>query len=121
LQQLKSLKKPLIQQLQQFVFLFNFFAWILFLSSINEIPFSKNQIHPFEDETLLTKFSHKFDASLFVFGSNSKKHPNRFLTIFTLTNVLLYLAWYLDECSTINFSIWLNYMSKNLYQPPSSA
>jgi protein tyrosine phosphatase len=26
LQQLKSLKKPLIQQLQQFVFLFNFFA-----------------------------------------------------------------------------------------------
>lgn len=35
-----------------------------------------NPIHPFEDDTSLEKFSMKFDASLFLFGSNSKKHPN---------------------------------------------
>ncbi|KAF8365819.1 hypothetical protein PRIPAC_83648 [Pristionchus pacificus] len=36
----------------------------------------KNPIHPFEDETPLTKFAAKFDTSLFLFGSNSKKRPN---------------------------------------------
>uniref|UniRef100_A0AC35TTS3 Ribosome production factor 2 homolog n=1 Tax=Rhabditophanes sp. KR3021 TaxID=114890 RepID=A0AC35TTS3_9BILA len=35
-----------------------------------------NPFHPFEDETGLTQFSTKFDASLFVFGLNSKKRPN---------------------------------------------
>uniref|UniRef100_A0A0N4ZNJ3 Ribosome production factor 2 homolog n=1 Tax=Parastrongyloides trichosuri TaxID=131310 RepID=A0A0N4ZNJ3_PARTI len=35
-----------------------------------------NPFHPFEDETGLTEFSQKFDASLFVFGSRTKKRPN---------------------------------------------
>lgn len=30
----------------------------------------------FEDEVPLEQFSTKYDASLFVFGSNSKKHPD---------------------------------------------
>ena len=36
----------------------------------------KNPIHPFEDDTMLCKFSHKFDHSLFVFGCSTKKRPN---------------------------------------------
>ncbi|VDN59316.1 unnamed protein product [Dracunculus medinensis] len=47
------LKKPLVQQLKK-----------------------KNPYHPFEDDTSIEKFSMKFDSSLFLFGSNSKKHPN---------------------------------------------
>uniref|UniRef100_A0A1I7XHC5 Ribosome production factor 2 homolog n=1 Tax=Heterorhabditis bacteriophora TaxID=37862 RepID=A0A1I7XHC5_HETBA len=47
------MKKPLVQHLKR-----------------------RNPIHPFEDETPLEKFSNKFDTSLFLFGSNSKKHPN---------------------------------------------
>jgi|UniRef100_A0AC35FN57 ribosome production factor 2 len=35
-----------------------------------------NAMHLFEDETLLEKFSAKFDASLFAFGSHQKKRPN---------------------------------------------
>uniref|UniRef100_A0A914ICF4 Ribosome production factor 2 homolog n=1 Tax=Globodera rostochiensis TaxID=31243 RepID=A0A914ICF4_GLORO len=34
-----------------------------------------NDIHPFEDDSLLCRFSYKFDASLFVFGSSTKKRP----------------------------------------------
>ncbi|KAF7633438.1 Brix domain-containing protein [Meloidogyne graminicola] len=36
----------------------------------------KREIHPFEDDTLLCNFSKKFDSSLFVVGSSSKKRPN---------------------------------------------
>ncbi|KAK9467230.1 Brix domain-containing protein [Lipomyces arxii] len=36
----------------------------------------KNQIHPFEDASSLEFFSQKNDASLIIFGSNSKKRPN---------------------------------------------
>lgn len=36
----------------------------------------KNILRPFEDETPLEFFSQKSDASLFVFGSHSKKRPN---------------------------------------------
>ncbi|KAL3080328.1 hypothetical protein niasHS_012433 [Heterodera schachtii] len=38
-----------------------------------------NDSHPFEDDSLLCRFSHKFDASLFVFGSSTKKRPNSLL------------------------------------------
>lgn len=31
---------------------------------------------PFEDKSELEKFCQKADASLFLFGSNSKKRPN---------------------------------------------
>jgi len=33
----------------------------------------KNPFHPFVDDTPLEKFSQKYDASLFVFGSHQKK------------------------------------------------
>lgn len=36
----------------------------------------KNEIHPFEDASSLEFFSEKNDASLFVFGSTSKKRPH---------------------------------------------
>ncbi|CAK5083917.1 unnamed protein product [Meloidogyne enterolobii] len=36
----------------------------------------KREIHPFDDDSLLCNFSKKFDSSLFVFGSSSKKRPN---------------------------------------------
>ena len=36
----------------------------------------KNDVHPFEDATSLEFFSEKNDASLFVFGSTSKKRPH---------------------------------------------
>jgi len=36
----------------------------------------RNPLHPFEDDTKLEHFSTKFDASLFLFGANSKKHPD---------------------------------------------
>lgn len=36
----------------------------------------KNILRPFEDETPLEFFSQKSDASLFMFGSHSKKRPN---------------------------------------------
>lgn len=48
-----ALKKPLAQQLKR-----------------------RNPFHLFEDEVPVETFSMKFDASLFLFGSNSKKHPN---------------------------------------------
>uniref|UniRef100_A0A0N5ARI4 Ribosome production factor 2 homolog n=1 Tax=Syphacia muris TaxID=451379 RepID=A0A0N5ARI4_9BILA len=48
-----ALKKPLAQQLKR-----------------------KNPFHLFDDDTPLEKFSTKYDSSLFLFGSNSKKHPN---------------------------------------------
>jgi len=35
----------------------------------------KNPFHPMDDEMSLEKFSSKYDASLFAFGSNSKKRP----------------------------------------------
>jgi len=35
-----------------------------------------NAIYPFEDETPLERFGTKYDASLFAFGSHSKKRPN---------------------------------------------
>ncbi|CEF65779.1 Ribosome production factor 2 homolog [Strongyloides ratti] len=35
-----------------------------------------NAFHPFENETGLTEFSQKFDTSLFVFGSSTKKRPS---------------------------------------------
>jgi ribosome production factor 2 len=35
----------------------------------------RNPIHPFEDETPLERFGTKYDASLFAFGSHSKKRP----------------------------------------------
>jgi len=53
LHELSSLKKPLVHQLK-----------------------FKNPIRPFEDDIGLEKFSHKFDSSLFLFGSKTKKHPN---------------------------------------------
>jgi ribosome production factor 2 len=40
------------------------------------MKFRKNPIHPFEDDTMLCKFSYKFDHSLFVFGCSTKKRPN---------------------------------------------
>ncbi|CAI4226516.1 unnamed protein product [Auanema sp. JU1783] len=36
----------------------------------------RNPYHPFEDETPIERLAEKSDSSLFVFGSNSKKHPN---------------------------------------------
>ncbi|CAJ0930078.1 unnamed protein product, partial [Mesorhabditis belari] len=36
----------------------------------------RNPFHPFEDETPFERFSTKLDASLFVFGAHSKKHPD---------------------------------------------
>jgi len=36
----------------------------------------KNPFHLFDDDTGLEKFTEKFDASLFLFGSNSKKRPD---------------------------------------------
>uniref|UniRef100_A0A183E2E1 Ribosome production factor 2 homolog n=1 Tax=Gongylonema pulchrum TaxID=637853 RepID=A0A183E2E1_9BILA len=35
-----------------------------------------NPIHPFENDVDLEKFAMKYDASLFLVGFNSKKHPN---------------------------------------------
>uniref|UniRef100_A0A8R1XNX8 Ribosome production factor 2 homolog n=1 Tax=Onchocerca volvulus TaxID=6282 RepID=A0A8R1XNX8_ONCVO len=35
-----------------------------------------NPVHPFENDVELESFAVKFDTSLFLFGSNSKKHPN---------------------------------------------
>uniref|UniRef100_A0A0K0ECA4 Ribosome production factor 2 homolog n=1 Tax=Strongyloides stercoralis TaxID=6248 RepID=A0A0K0ECA4_STRER len=35
-----------------------------------------NAFYPFENETGLTEFSQKFDTSLFVFGSSTKKRPS---------------------------------------------
>ncbi|CAD6184546.1 unnamed protein product [Caenorhabditis auriculariae] len=35
-----------------------------------------NPFHLFEDETVIERWGSKFDASLFVMGSNSKKRPN---------------------------------------------
>lgn len=37
---------------------------------------NRNPIHPFEDETPLERFGAKYDASLFAFGSHSKKRPH---------------------------------------------
>jgi ribosome production factor 2 len=43
----------------------------------NSIKFTKkNDIHPFEDASSLEFFSQKNDASLIVFGNNSKKRPH---------------------------------------------
>uniref|UniRef100_A0A0M3I369 Ribosome production factor 2 homolog n=1 Tax=Ascaris lumbricoides TaxID=6252 RepID=A0A0M3I369_ASCLU len=53
LAEMYALKKPLARQLKR-----------------------RNPIHPFDDDTPIEKFSTKFDSSLFLFGSNSKKHPN---------------------------------------------
>ena len=36
----------------------------------------KNDFRPFEDETPIEKLSKKLDASLFLFGSHTKKRPN---------------------------------------------
>jgi len=36
----------------------------------------KNPFHVFDDDTGIEKFTQKFDASLFLFGSNSKKRPD---------------------------------------------
>ncbi|VDM95323.1 unnamed protein product [Thelazia callipaeda] len=36
----------------------------------------RNPIHPFDNDVELENFTLKNDASLFLFGSNSKKHPN---------------------------------------------
>jgi len=38
-----------------------------------------NPFHPFEDTSGLEKFSYKFDSSLFVFGSHSKKRPHNLI------------------------------------------
>lgn len=38
--------------------------------------FRQNPFHLFEDDLGVVKFSRKFDASLFLFGANSKKRPN---------------------------------------------
>lgn len=38
--------------------------------------YRNNPFHPFDDDTGLIKFSQKFDASLFLFGENTKKRPN---------------------------------------------
>lgn len=53
LRDIYMLKKPLAEQLKR-----------------------RNPFHPFEDETPFERFSSKLDSSLFLFGSNSKKHPN---------------------------------------------
>ncbi|KAI1726257.1 brix domain-containing protein [Ditylenchus destructor] len=50
---LYALKKPLALQLKRY-----------------------NPFHLFEDDTGIVKFAQKFDSSLFLFGSHSKKHPN---------------------------------------------
>ncbi|KAK6731001.1 hypothetical protein RB195_007458 [Necator americanus] len=47
------LKKPLVQQLKK-----------------------HNSFRPFDDETPIEKFGEKYDASLFLFGSSSKKRPS---------------------------------------------
>jgi ribosome production factor 2 len=39
----------------------------------------RNPIHPFDDETPLERFGAKYDASLFAFGSHSKKRPKNVL------------------------------------------
>uniref|UniRef100_A0A0K0FGR7 Ribosome production factor 2 homolog n=1 Tax=Strongyloides venezuelensis TaxID=75913 RepID=A0A0K0FGR7_STRVS len=52
MQELYLLKKPLATQMKR-----------------------HNPFHPFENEAGLTEFSQKFDASLFVFGSSTKKRP----------------------------------------------
>uniref|UniRef100_A0A915Q3G4 Ribosome production factor 2 homolog n=1 Tax=Setaria digitata TaxID=48799 RepID=A0A915Q3G4_9BILA len=36
----------------------------------------RNPIYPFENDVELENFAMKYDTSLFLFGSNSKKHPN---------------------------------------------
>lgn len=36
----------------------------------------RNEIHPFEDPTLIEKFGKKYNAALFMLISNSKKRPN---------------------------------------------
>uniref|UniRef100_A0A1I7YJK9 Ribosome production factor 2 homolog n=1 Tax=Steinernema glaseri TaxID=37863 RepID=A0A1I7YJK9_9BILA len=53
LQELYKLKKPLATHLKR-----------------------HNPFHPFEDASGLEYFSTKYDSSLFLFGSNSKKRPN---------------------------------------------
>ncbi|PKS10531.1 hypothetical protein jhhlp_002284, partial [Lomentospora prolificans] len=57
----------------------------------------KNEIHPFDDASSLEFFSEKNDASLFVFGSTSKKRPHA-LTLVRMFGhkVLDMLELYLD-------------------------
>ncbi|KAJ8314511.1 hypothetical protein KUTeg_006661 [Tegillarca granosa] len=43
---------------------------------LKELKYIKNILRPFEDETPLEFFSKKSDASLFMFGSHSKKRPD---------------------------------------------
>lgn len=38
--------------------------------------FRKNPIHPFQDATFIEKMSQKYDASLFMMISDSRKRPN---------------------------------------------
>jgi len=67
--ELYALKKPLAQQLKR-----------------------KNPFHLFEDDTGMVKFSQKLDTSLFVFGANSKKHPNSLIFGRMFNNQVLDMA-----------------------------
>ena len=40
------------------------------------LNFRRNPFHPFDDDTGLVRFADKMDTALFLFASNSKKHPN---------------------------------------------
>lgn len=44
--------------------------------SFSCLLFRHNPVHPFENDVNIEKFAVKYDTSLFLFGSNSKKHPN---------------------------------------------
>lgn len=63
------------------------------------IFFRNNPFHPFEDESGLIKFSQKHDSSLFLFGSNSKKHPNSLI----FGRMFDYSLLDMVELSIINF------------------
>ena len=57
----------------------------------------KNNIHPFEDASSLEFFSEKNDASLIVYGSNSKKRPHCLTLVRCLDHKLLdMLELYID-------------------------
>lgn len=46
------------------------------MTSWYSVIFRRNPIYPFENDIELESFAMKYDTSLFLFGSNSKKHKN---------------------------------------------